>query len=81
MSATLAERKPPLDKHRSVNAPVESFFDSLKTELDPEALATHDGARRAVFEYIEVFYNRQRRHSAHDDISPSDFERQLDQVA
>ncbi len=63
------------------NAPVESFFDSLKTEIDPEALATHDDARRAVFDYIEVFYNRQRRHSALDHVSPADFERRLDEVA
>jgi transposase InsO family protein len=36
--------------------------------------ATHEQARLALFEYIEVFYNRQRRHSSLGDVSPVDFE-------
>ncbi|HYO55595.1 IS3 family transposase, partial [Archangium sp.] len=36
--------------------------------------ATHEQARLAVFEYIEVFYNRQRRHSSLGYMSPVDFE-------
>jgi len=46
------------------NAPMESFFHTLKTELvyHRDYLA-RDEARRDIFEYIEVFYNRQRRHS------------------
>jgi hypothetical protein len=44
---------------------MESFFASLKTERVHEArLRTRAEARAAVFEYIEVFYNRQRLHSA-----------------
>src|SRR5215204_1139159 len=47
------------------NAPMESFFASLKTERVHEAqFRTRAEARAAVFEYIEVFYNRQRLHSA-----------------
>src|SRR5215213_6139151 len=47
------------------NAPMESFFASLKTERVHEAqFRTRAQARAAVFEYIEVFYNRQRLHSA-----------------
>lgn len=46
------------------NAMAESFFASLKLEInDGEAFANRDAARRAVFEYVEVFYNRVRLHS------------------
>ena len=47
------------------NAPMESFFASLKKERVHEArFRTRAEARAAVFEYVEVFYNRQRLHSA-----------------
>ena len=47
------------------NAPMESFFASLKTERVHETqFRTRAEAKAAVFEYIEVFYNRQRLHSA-----------------
>src|SRR4029453_13029689 len=47
------------------NAGAESFFHTLKTELVYlEEFDTHEDAQTAVFEYIEVFYNRQRCHSA-----------------
>ena len=47
------------------NAPMESFFASLKKELvHHEKYATRADARSSLFEYIEVFYNRERRHSA-----------------
>jgi putative transposase len=46
------------------NAVVESFFATLKVELlHRQVWPTRDAARRAIFEYIEVWYNRQRRHS------------------
>jgi putative transposase len=49
----------------SFNAPMESFLAALKTERVHEArFRTRAEARAAVFEYIEVFYNRQRLHSA-----------------
>jgi len=46
------------------NAPMESFFHTLKTELVMHCdYKTRDQARASLFEYMEVFYNRQRRHS------------------
>jgi transposase InsO family protein len=57
------------------NAPMESFFGTLKRELIHRAsYATRPQARTAVFEYIEVFYNRQRLHSTLGYQSPADFE-------
>lgn len=58
------------------NAVVESFFSSLKQELVyPTDFATRHQARSELFEYIEVFYNRQRRHSSLGYLSPRDYER------
>jgi putative transposase len=58
------------------NALVESFFASLETELiDRSVWSTREAARTAVFEYIEAFYNRRRRHSALGYLSPDEFER------
>ena len=46
------------------NAPMESFFSSLNTELVHQArFRTRREAKAALFEYIEIFYNRGRRHS------------------
>ena len=57
------------------NAVAESFFGTLKTELvDHEDYRDHDQARQSLFEYIEVFYNRQRRHSHLDYLSPEQYE-------
>ena len=57
------------------NAAMESFWSTLKNELiHREQFVTLDQARRAIFEYIEVFYNRQRLHSSLDYLSPVDFE-------
>ncbi|MHB1513870.1 IS3 family transposase, partial [Acidiferrobacter sp.] len=57
------------------NAVSESFFGTLKQELTyHETYATREEARRAIFEYIEVFYNRQRRHSTLGYMSPMTFE-------
>lgn len=58
------------------NAVAESFFGTLKTELvDDEDYRTREEARQSLFEYIEVFYNRQRRHSYLDYVSPEEYER------
>ena len=57
------------------NAPVESFFGRLKTELAPAVFATRDQARAELFEYLEVFYNRVRLHSSLGFVSPTEFER------
>lgn len=59
------------------NAVSESFFHTLKTELiHHQIYQTRDEAKQAVFEYIEVFYNRERLHSANGYFSPLDFELQ-----
>ena len=58
------------------NAVVESFFATLKRELiDRYRFATRAQAIRAIFEYIEAFYNRKRRHSHLGYLSPEQFER------
>jgi len=57
------------------NAPMESFFHTLKTELIHHRLyATRAEAKRDIFAYIEGFYNRTRRHSAIGYISPIEME-------
>ena len=57
------------------NAPMESFFASLKKELVHGAdFATRAQARAAMVEYIEVFYNSQRRHSSLGYVSPAEYE-------
>jgi putative transposase len=57
------------------NAMMESFFATLKTELIyQERYATREQARRSIFEYVEVFYNRKRLHSALGYVSPESFE-------
>lgn len=58
------------------NAAAESFFSSLKNELvHGRWFNDRDQARAAIFDYIEVFYNRQRIHQTLDYRSPEDFER------
>ena len=59
------------------NACVESFFHSMKVEaIQYEPIMTRDEMRQAIFEYIEVDYNRTRRHSALGYLSPVNFEQQ-----
>ena len=56
------------------NAPMESFWGSLKNELiHHQRYATRDDADTAIKEYIEIFYNRQRRHSRLGYVSPAQF--------
>jgi putative transposase len=60
------------------NAVAESFFHTLKTALTSlEAYDTHEDAQTAVFAYIEVFYNRQRCHSANGYLAPLVYEQTL----
>ena len=60
------------------NAAMESFWSTLKTELvHHEQYASRDDARQSIFEYIEVFYNRKRLHSALGYQSPEAFEASL----
>ena len=57
------------------NAVAESFFASLKAELrQPYGWRSRSQARTAIFEYIEIWYNSQRRHSANGYLSPAAFE-------
>ena len=57
------------------NAVAESFFGSLKNEwVHHEDYHTRQQARQSIFEYIEVFYNRQRRHATLDYVTPAEFE-------
>jgi putative transposase len=64
------------------NAVAESFFATLKVELVHHAAwATRAVARTELFEYLELFYNRQRRHSALGYLSPRAFEHRLDHEA
>ena len=58
------------------NAPMESFFHTLKTErVHHRVYATRDQARRDLFGYIEGFYNPRRLHSSLGYISPAEAER------
>ena len=60
------------------NAPMESFFHTLKTEhIFFEDFQTRTKAKESIFEWIEVFYNRERRHSTLGYVSPECYERQL----
>ncbi|MBX5464310.1 MAG: IS3 family transposase, partial [Clostridia bacterium] len=58
------------------NAVAESFWASLQTELlDRQDWPTRNALRSAIFEYIEAFYNRRRRHSTLGYLTPEEFER------
>jgi putative transposase len=59
------------------NAMKESFFATLKTECVTDLFDTRSQARSTIFEYIEVFYNRQRLHSALGYRSPEQFEQRF----
>ncbi len=57
------------------NAVAESFFATLKTELAYDAgWETRESARRDLFEYIEIWYNRKRRHATLGYLSPTQYE-------
>lgn len=60
------------------NAVAESFFHTLKTELTHHKIYhTKQQAKRSIFEYIEVFYNRERMHSSNNNLSPVEFEEKM----
>lgn len=57
------------------NAPSESFFHTLKTELvHHEDYRTREEAKQSIFEYIAVFYNRKRKHSSCNYLAPEVYE-------
>ena len=60
------------------NAVAESFFKTMKTEMVyHENFITRVQAKLAIFEYIEVWYNRKRRHSTLGYLTPQEFEQLL----
>jgi putative transposase len=59
------------------NAAMESWFSTLKSELG-ERFESAAHAKEQLFEYIEVFYNQQRMHSAIGYASPAEFERAVE---
>jgi transposase InsO family protein len=62
------------------NAVAESFFHTLKTEcIHFERYESRKQAMQSIFEYVEVFYNNQRRHSTLGYVSPAEFERHFNQ--
>lgn len=64
------------------NAPAESFFHTLKTELvHHEDYKTRDEAKKSIFEYIAVFYNRQRKHSSCGYLAPEVYEQNMAKIA
>ena len=59
------------------NAVAESFFHTLKVELiHRNKFKTRDEAKRKIFEYVELYYNRKRAHSTLGNLSPFEYERQ-----
>ena len=64
------------------SAVAESFFHTLKTELiHHEDFQTREEAQQAIFEYVEVFYNRQRKHSTNGYLAPFVYEQKLAKAA
>ena len=64
------------------NAPMESFYSRLKVELIyAKNYQSIEEAKSGIFSYIEVFYNRKRRHSANDGLSPVAFEEKAARAA
>ena len=64
------------------NASVESFFGTLKTErVHRRRYRTRSEAKQDLFQYIEVWYNRKRLHSALGYVSPVEFEARYDDTA
>jgi putative transposase len=60
------------------NAVVESFFDTLKLETMIDGpFSSREAVTATLFEWIEVFYNRQRRHTTLGSVSPFEFETRL----
>jgi transposase InsO family protein len=60
------------------NATMESFFRSLKVEcLYHHSFKTQEEAKMIIFDYMEIFYNRQRRHSTLNYLSPVDYEKSV----
>ncbi|MGP5641706.1 IS3 family transposase, partial [Brachybacterium tyrofermentans] len=73
--STPAPAKSRVDNYRSVNAMMESFWSSMQIELlNRKKWNTRIELANAIFEYIEVFYNRRRRHSSLEYATPNDYD-------
>ena len=71
MICSMSRKRVPYD-----NACAETFFSTIKLEMIyHEHYKTRAQAQTAIFEYIEVYYNRQRRNAAIGNISPCEFRR------
>ena len=65
-----------MTSYRSICALCEAFFASLECELlDRTSFVSREAARMAIFDYLECWYNPQRRHSALGMLAPLEFER------
>jgi transposase InsO family protein len=63
------------------NALMESFFGTLKEEcVERQTFSTRDEAKKVIFEYLDVFYNRQRKHSSLGYVSPADYEKMKGEI-
>jgi transposase InsO family protein len=63
------------------NAAIESFWATLKKECAEDSIfPSRDEARKAIFEYIEIYYNRKRRHSFLGYLSPVHYEKQGEKI-
>jgi transposase InsO family protein len=61
--------------YRSINAVIESFWSRMQVELlDRKRWRTRVELANAIFKYLEIFHNRQRRHSALGMLTPVEFE-------
>ncbi len=68
--------------NRYDNAPIESFWGSLKNEMvHHQRLETRAQAKSAIREYIEIFYSRQRRHSRSGYLAPAVFAQSFTRLA
>jgi putative transposase len=64
------------------NSVAESFFRTLKSELIYQhKYDTWERAKVEIFDYIEAYYNRQRKHSTNDYLSPHDYEQKWSKAA
>ena len=77
LNAALAQRSMSRVGNCYDNAVIESFFATLKTECVTDPFPTRALARTTIFEYVEVWYNRQRLHSSLGYRSPVEFEQQF----
>ncbi len=78
MSDLSSELSPRTSENKSSeNAISESFASTLKSEIGVNRYLSRQAARTSIFEFIELFYNRVRRHSSLGYLSPSEYEQAI----